>query len=91
LKQVHPNPFNPEAVISYQLPANCETKLGIHNLKGRLIETLVNEQQNPGYYSVNFDASDLPSGIYFYRLETANPSTGSGQRFTETKKMVLLK
>jgi len=65
--------------------------LKVYDVLGREIATLVNDMQNPGSYSVIFDASSLSSGIYYYQLKAGSPSTGSGQRFVETKKMVLLR
>ena len=58
---------------------------------GSEITTLVNESKSVGTYQVVFDATGLPSGIYFYRLQAGDPSTSSGQGFVETKKMVLLR
>ena len=83
LFQNYPNPFNPTTQINYQLPATCSVLLAIYNLQGRLVETLVNEPQNPGYYSVSFDGSGYSSGVYFYRLSTPE--------FQNVKKMVLLR
>ncbi len=60
-----------------------DVKLVIFDIIGREIQTLVNEQLNPGTYEVTFDAGSLPSGIYFYKLSTRN--------FVETKKMILIK
>ncbi len=81
----YPNPFNPETVVSYQLPVGTRraVSLQICDIQGRLIETLVDEMQNPGFYSVNFDGSHLPSGIYFCKLTTPE--------FSDAKKIVLLK
>lgn len=83
LKQNYPNPFNPSTKIDYQLPQNGFVKLVVYDNNGREIKTLVNGTQSAGSYSINFDGSNLPSGIYFYRL-----SAGS---FTETKRMLLIK
>jgi len=83
LYQNYPNPFNPSTTISYDLPQRSRVKLTIHNLLGQEVATLVNGEQEPGRYSVKFDASGLPSGIYFYRLEAGN--------FIEQKKMILIK
>ena len=55
------------------------------------IETLVNEEKHPGNYVIDFDASNLSSGVYFYKLQAGNPSSGSEQGFVEIKKMILLK
>jgi len=83
LYQNYPNPFNPSTTISYDLPVRARVKLVIYNLLGQEVATLVNDEQEPGRYSVNFDASGLPSGIYFYRLEAG--------KFVEQKKMILIK
>ena len=83
LSQNYPNPFNPSTVISYQLPVAGFTTLKIYDALGSEVKTLVNEKQNAGNYSVTFDGSNLPSGIYFYKLVT--------EKFSETKKMVLVK
>ena len=76
LSQNYPNPFNAETAISYQLPAVSELitdhspliTLKVFNLLGQEVATLVNQVQEPGYYTVTWDASDMGSGIYFYRL-----------------------
>ena len=79
----YPNPFNPSTVISYQLPANSPVTLKIFDVLGREIATLVNKQQQPGNYKINFNANNLASGIYFYMLKAGN--------FIQTKKMILLR
>jgi hypothetical protein len=58
---------------------------------GNEVDELVNETKTSGNYEVNFNAEQLPSGVYFYQLKVGNPSTGSGQEFIETKKMILLR
>ena len=83
LSQNYPNPFNPNTVISFQLPAAGFVKLKVFDLLGREVANLVNENLSAGSYKYDFNASALPSGIYFYNLETEN--------FSETKKMVLVK
>lgn len=83
LSQNYPNPFNPSTVVSYQLPVAGFVQLKVYDVLGNEIETLVNEKQNAGSYSVDFNAASLPSGIYFYKLVT--------DRFSETKKMILMK
>jgi photosystem II stability/assembly factor-like uncharacterized protein len=83
LDQNYPNPFNPTTVISYGMPKNSFVKLAIYDELGREVKVLVNQEETAGNHSVNFDASTLPSGIYFYRIQT--------RTFTQTKKLVLLK
>lgn len=83
LSQNYPNPFNPGTVISYSLLVAGEVKLIVYDLLGKEISTLVNQKQDAGNYSVEFNASNLPSGVYFYRLEA--------DKIIETKRMVLLK
>jgi hypothetical protein len=83
LEQNYPNPFNPTTAIKYQIPELSFVTLKIFSLLGEEIITLVNEKIEAGSYEVEFDATNLPSGIYFYKLQTPN--------FTQTKKMILLK
>lgn len=83
LQQNYPNPFNPNTVISFQLPTAGFVSLKIYNLIGEEVAWLINEDKNAGNYTVNFNAINLPSGTYFYRLQTEN--------FNETKKMMYLK
>jgi len=84
LSQNYPNPFNPSTTICYSLKKSGWVTLKIYDVLGREIKVLVNEHQNTNSYSVNFNASDLSNGVYYYRLQINN-------EFTETKKMVLLK
>ena len=83
LMQNYPNPFNPVTSISYSLNWDDFVTLQVVDINGTKVTTLVNEQQAPGIYCVDFDASDLNSGLYFYRLTT---STGS-----QTRKMTVVK
>lgn len=83
VNQNYPNPFNPTTIISYQLSVISPVTLKVYDVLGREVETLVNEKESAGIHSVNFNASSLPSGVYFYRLVAGN--------MTATKKMVLLK
>jgi hypothetical protein len=83
LEQNYPNPFNPTTTIRYELPASAFTTLQIFDVLGREVQTLVRARQEAGRYTINFDARHLPSGIYFYRLQSG--------KFSETKKMTLLK
>ncbi|RMD50031.1 MAG: T9SS C-terminal target domain-containing protein [Ignavibacteria bacterium] len=83
LMQNYPNPFNPSTNITYIIPEQTEVTLKIYNLLGKEIAELVNENQQAGRYTVSFDASNLASGIYFYKLKAGN------QLFT--RKMMLIK
>lgn len=83
LIQNYPNPFNPSTIISYDIPKLSHVTLAIYDILGRQVENLVNGETTPGRYQVTFDASGLPSGIYFYRLQAGT--------FTETKKLTVLK
>jgi hypothetical protein len=84
LYQNYPNPFNPSTCITYNLQQSNDVVLAIYDLVGMKIQTLVSEFQNAGSHSVNFDASHLGSGMYFYRLKVGNG-------FSEKKKMLLMK
>ena len=90
LSQNYPNPFNPTTKIQYSILEQSLVTIKVYNVLGKEIKTLVNENQNVGKYEVNFDASDLSSGVYFYKL-TAGASTGSATGFVETKKMLMIK
>ncbi len=83
LYQNYPNPFNPATTISYDLPVRTNVKLAVYNILGQEVAVLVNETQEPGRYNVKFEATDLPSGIYFYKIEAG--------KFVQMKKMVLIK
>jgi hypothetical protein len=83
LSQNYPNPFNPKTTISYSLSKANNVTLKIYDVLGREVASLVNEFKSEGWYTVQFDASALASGIYFYRLHAGN--------FVETKKLVVAK
>jgi hypothetical protein len=83
LSQNYPNPFNPITQIEYELPINGITTLVVYDILGDKIATLVNEEKAAGYYSVAFNASNLPSGVYFYTLNSKS--------FSRTKKMIVIK
>jgi len=83
LSQNYPNPFNPVTKIDYELPYDGKVVLKIYDITGREISTLVNDYKQAGYNSVEFNASNLASGVYFYSLNT--------EKFTKVMKMVLIK
>lgn len=91
LKQNYPNPFNPATTIRYNLNKSSNVILKIYNPTGQLLVTLVNSFQTEGEHEITWQPKGLPSGIYFYRLQADDPSTSSGQRFSETKKLILQK
>jgi len=83
LSQNYPNPFNPGTTISYQLPVNGFVTLKVYDVLGNEVATLENEEKSAGEYEIEFDGSNLTSGIYFYKLQSGS--------FVETKRMLLLK
>ncbi len=83
LAQNYPNPFNPSTTIEFALPSSGQVSLAIYNTQGQLVETLLNQNLTAGVHTVRWEAGNLPSGVYFYRIETA--------KFTQTKKLMLLK
>ena len=83
LKQNYPNPFNPSTNIEFQLPVSGFVSLKIFDVLGNELKVLVNQEKTAGFYQVEFDATGLPSGIYFYKLETEN--------FSDIKKLTILK
>ena len=91
LYQNYPNPFNPSTSIVFGLPEASEVKLTLFNSLGEEVADLFDGYKTAGYHQVEFNATELTSGVYFYQLIAFDPSTGSGQGFCETKKMVLIK
>ena len=84
LEQNYPNPFNPATTIRYGIPEQSNVRLEVYNALGQRIKTLVdNEEQQPGYYQVIFNAANIASGVYFYRLQAGG--------YTEIKRMVLVR
>jgi hypothetical protein len=79
----YPNPFTVSTTIRFSLPEQADVHLRIYDVTGGLVATLLDREMIPGINSVRFDAANLPSGVYFYKLETA--------KFTETRKMVIAK
>ena len=83
LKQNYPNPFNPTTTIEFGIPESGFVTLAVYNLLGEQVGLLVYENLSAGSYKATWDASDLPSGIYIYKL--------SAGEFSQSKKMILLK
>ncbi|MFY0696761.1 MAG: T9SS type A sorting domain-containing protein [Balneola sp.] len=83
LEQNYPNPFNPTTNIKFALPKTADVTLTIYNMLGQKVNTLINEKMTSGFHIVPFDASNLSSGMYIYRIQAGS--------FTSTKKMLLIK
>jgi hypothetical protein len=83
LDQNYPNPFNPNTKISFSIPVEGFVALDVYNSIGQKVATLVNENKTAGNYEVNFNAANLSSGVYFYKLTSGN--------FVNVKKMILMK
>ena len=83
LSQNYPNPFNPSTTIKFSVPKQTQLKINIYNMLGELLQTVTDGIYEAGYYKVTFNASNLPSGMYIYRIESSD--------FIRTMKMMLLK
>jgi len=83
LNQNYPNPFNPSTTISYSIATHTHIRLKLFNPLGQLITTLVDQDKHPGTYTTTWDASNRPSGLYFYRISVGE--------FVRTKKAILLR
>ena len=83
LEQNYPNPFNPSTVINYSIPAQSKVTLEIFDVAGHKVQTLVDQEKSAGVHSAQFNAVNLPSGIYLYKLQAG--------KFTQTRKLLLLK
>ena len=83
LEQNFPNPFNPSTTIKYSIPNQSKVIIKVYDILGNDVETLVNKEKAAGSYKVNFEASNLSSGVYFYKIQAGD--------FVETKKMILIK
>jgi photosystem II stability/assembly factor-like uncharacterized protein len=83
LQQNHPNPFNPSTTFTYELPNSSVVRLSVYDMLGREVSTLVNGDQDAGYHEVRFDGSNLPTGVYFYRMQAGS--------YVETKKLLLIR
>lgn len=84
LAQNYPNPFNPETKIDYQLSRSGNMNLSVYDINGRLVSTIFNGFRDAGYYTVTFNASNLASGVYYYRIEFENS-------FDKVNKMIVVK
>ena len=83
LAQNFPNPFNPSTVIRYAIPVKSHVLLTVHNLLGQVVATIVNVDQDEGFHEIRFDAPNLASGVYLYRLEAG--------KFVQTRKLTLIR
>jgi hypothetical protein len=83
LSQNYPNPFNPTTTIQFALPQNSDVKVVVVNMLGQVVEELVNGNLDAGYHNIRFNASNLSSGVYFYKIEAGD--------FVSVKKLMLLK
>jgi hypothetical protein len=83
LFQNYPNPFNPTTTISFSLPSKSFVTLKMFDVLGKEVASIVSEEMSQGSYSMQWNASNMPSGVYFYRLQAGS--------FTETRKLVLLR
>ncbi len=89
LSQNYPNPFNPTTKIDYQVPVDAKVIMEVYNITGQKVSELVNQQQSAGYYTLDFGASTLSSGVYFYRMIAKDVVTGNIS--SSIRKMILLK
>ena len=83
LNQNFPNPFNPETHLEFGIPNLGFVSLKVYDILGKEVKTLIYEIKNPGRYKVVFDGSSLPSGIYYYKIESGN--------FSQVRKMILIR
>jgi hypothetical protein len=91
LSQNYPNPFNPETTIDFRLSAESSVILKVYDLLGREVATLVNGKRSLGHYSVNWDATTFPSGVYFCRLSVNHLPGGGGPSLVQTRRMLIIK
>jgi len=83
LSQNYPNPFNPTTIIKYELPRQTKVRISVYDILGKEVNVLVDEIKPPGYYKIEFNASEYPSGVYIYQIQT--------EKFSDAKKMILVK
>ncbi len=91
LFQNYPNPFNPSTKIRFNIASAGLVKLTVYDINGKTIAVLINSVYNAGKHETLFNAENLSSGVYFYKLETDDPSTSSGLSFVDVKRMLLIK
>jgi hypothetical protein len=98
LFQNYPNPFNPETIIKYSIPNSSHVSIRIYDALGEMVSELVNKVEQSGYHEVLFNAANISSGIYFYKIQarilTSSYSSieqDAGKIFVKTKKMVLMR
>jgi type IX secretion system substrate protein len=91
LSQNYPNPFNPSTKIKFDIKGKDFVKISVYDISGRLVETLVNENLAAGTYEIEWNAANYSSGVYFYKMISGDPSLSSGQGFTDSKKMLMVK
>jgi hypothetical protein len=89
VSQNYPNPFNPTTKIDYQVPTDAKVIMEVYNIAGQKVTELVNQDMSAGYYTIDFGASKLSSGVYIYRVIAVDKATGNN--FSSIKKMMLLK
>ena len=89
VSQNYPNPFNPSTRIDYSVPMDSKVIMEVYNIAGQRVSELVNQNQTAGYYTVDFGATKLSSGVYIYRISAQENATG--KNFSSIKKMMLLK
>jgi len=83
LSQNYPNPFKDKTIIKYCVAYKTRVQITVYNTEGEVIEKLIDEEKKSGTYELNWNAANLPSGVYFYRLQAGD--------FVQTRKMILLK
>lgn len=91
LYQNYPNPFNPMTIINYQLPYDNYVTIKVYNILGEEVATLVYGMQDAGYKSVEYDASSLSSGVYFYRMLARPADGGQAESYTNVMKFIVMK